>query len=67
MIPQATTAPSDPIASGKGQVWSLGKDGKPASLDVTLGITDGRRTQVTSANVKAGDEFILDIARTGLK
>ena len=65
MIPQATTAPSDPIASGKGQVWTLGKDGKPASQDVTLGITDGRRTQVTSTNVKAGDEFILDIARNG--
>jgi HlyD family secretion protein len=67
MIPQATTAPSDPIATGKGQVWSLGKDGKPASLDVTLGITDGRRTQVTSSNLKAGDEFILDIARNGQK
>jgi HlyD family secretion protein len=67
MIPQATTAPADPIATGKGQVWTLGKDGKPASQDVTLGITDGRRTQVTSANVKAGDEFILDIARAGQK
>ncbi len=67
MIPQATTAPSDPIASGKGQVWSLGKDGKLASLDVALGITDGRRTQVTSTNVKAGDEFVLDIARNGQK
>jgi HlyD family secretion protein len=67
MIPQATTAPSDPIASGKGQVWSLGKDGKLASQDVMLGITDGRRTQVTSTNVKAGDEFILDIARSGQK
>lgn len=63
MIPQATTAPADPIASGKGQVWTLGADGKPVSRDVTLGITDGRRTQVTSTNVKAGEEFILDIAR----
>lgn len=63
MIPQATTAPSDPIASGKGKLWALGADGKPASRDVTLGITDGRRTQVTSSNVKSGDEFILDIAR----
>jgi HlyD family secretion protein len=67
MIPQATTAPADPIATGKGKVWTLGKDGKPASQDVTLGITDGRRTQVTSANVKTGDEFILDVARNGQK
>lgn len=65
MIPQATTAPADPIATGKGKVWTVGKDGKPTSQDVTTGITDGRRTQVTSANVKAGDEFILDIARSG--
>ena len=63
MIPTATTAPVDPIAAGKGKVWSLGKDGKPASRDVTLGITDGRLTQVTSTNINAGEEFILDIAR----
>jgi hypothetical protein len=30
-----------------------------------LGVTDGRRTQVTSNNVKTGDEFILDIAQPG--
>jgi HlyD family secretion protein len=67
MIPQATTAPSDPIASGKGKVWTLDAKGTPQSQDVTLGITDGRRTQVTGNTVKAGDEFILDIARNGQK
>lgn len=67
MIPQATTAPTDPIATGKGQLWTVGKNGKPTAQDVTLGITDGRRTQVTSPNVKTGDEYILDIARTGQK
>ena len=65
MIPQATTAPVDPIASGKGEVWNVGADGKPVSRKVTLGVTDGRRTQVTSGNVKAGEEFILDIAQPG--
>jgi HlyD family secretion protein len=64
-IPVATTAPVDPIASGKGQVWTVGADGKPVSRDVKLGVSDGRRTQVTSANVKAGEEFILDIAQPG--
>ncbi len=67
MIPVATTAPVDPIAAGKGELWALGKDGKPASRKVTLGITDGRRTQITSTNVKAGEEFVLDIARTNGK
>jgi HlyD family secretion protein len=65
MVPVATTAPVDPIASGKGEVWIVGKDGKPESRKVTLGVTDGRRTQVTSGNVKAGEEFILDIAQAG--
>jgi HlyD family secretion protein len=67
MMPQVTTAPSDPTASGKGKVWFLGKGGKPESRDVTLGVTDGRRTQVTSKNVNDGEEFVLDIARNGQK
>ncbi len=64
-MPVATTAPVDPIASGKGEVWFLGSDGKLVSRKVTLGVTDGRRTQVTSGNVKAGEEFILDVATAG--
>lgn len=64
-IPQATTAPVDPIASGKGELWSVGPDGKPTSRSVTLGVTDGRRTQVTSPNVKTGEEFILDVVQGG--
>jgi HlyD family secretion protein len=55
-------APVDPIAAGKGKVWVVGLDGKPVSRDVTLGSSDGRRTQVTSSNVKPGEQFILDIA-----
>jgi HlyD family secretion protein len=64
-VPVATTAPVDPIAAGKGQVWMLGKDNKPVERKVTLGVSDGRRTQITSKNVKAGEEFILDIAQPG--
>lgn len=64
-IPTATIAPVDPIASGKGEVWTVGADGKPVARKVTLGVTDGRRTQVTSNNVKAGEEFILDVAQPG--
>ena len=55
-------APVDPIAAGKGKIWVVGTDGKPVSRDVTLGASDGRRTQVTSSNVKPGEQFILDIA-----
>jgi len=62
-IPVATTAPVDPITAGKGDIWHVGEDGKPVSRSVTLGVSDGRHTQITSSNVKAGEEFILDVAR----
>jgi HlyD family secretion protein len=65
MAPQITVAPADPIASGKGTLWTEVKGKEPTSRDVTLGITDGQRTQITSTNVKAGEEFILDIASSG--
>lgn len=67
MAPQPTVAPADPIATGKGKLWSEVKGQAPTSRDVTLGITDGQRTQVTSPNVKAGEEFILDVEQAGDK
>lgn len=67
MVPVATIAPADPVSSGKGKVWIDVKGQEPTSRDVTLGITDGQRTQITSANVKAGEEFIMDIAQTDSK
>jgi HlyD family secretion protein len=67
MAPQPTVAPADPIATGKGKLWSEVKGQAPTSREVTLGITDGQRTQVTSPNVKAGEEFILDVEQAGDK
>lgn len=61
MAPVPTVAPVDPISSGKGKLWVEVKGKEPESRDVTLGITDGQRTQITSSNVKAGEEFILDV------
>lgn len=61
MAPTATIAPADPISSGKGKLWVEVKGKEPESREVTLGITDGQRTQITSPNVKAGEEFILDV------
>lgn len=61
MAPVATVAPADPISSGKGKLWVEVKGKDPEARDVTLGITDGQRTQITSSNVKAGEEFILDV------
>jgi HlyD family secretion protein len=40
-------------------VWVLGDDGKPKAVPVTLGITDGVMTEVTSGDLKEGQEVIV--------
>ena len=67
MVPVATIAPADPVSAGKGKLWVEVKGKEPESREVSLGITDGQRTQITSSNVKHGEEFILDIAQTNGK
>jgi HlyD family secretion protein len=43
-----------------GTVWVL-REGKPVSVEVTTGATDGRNTEVHSRQLKAGDEVIVDV------
>ena len=59
-IPFASTAAPVPTP-GKGELWTPGPNSRPEARPVTLGITDGRRTQITSGNVRAGEAFIVDI------
>lgn len=40
------------------QVWVL-KEGQPVAVAVTPGVTDGRFTEVTSADLKAGDAVVI--------
>jgi HlyD family secretion protein len=40
-------------------VWVVGADGKPAAVPVTLGLTDGRMSEITSGNLKEGQEVII--------
>jgi HlyD family secretion protein len=44
-------------------IWIL-RDGEPVRLQVTVGASDGRRTQVTSGDLKEGDAVITDTAAT---
>ena len=44
-----------------GTVWVL-REGKPLSIEVTTGATDGRNTEIKSPQLKAGDEVIVDVA-----
>jgi HlyD family secretion protein len=48
-------------AAAARQVWVLRDDG-PAAVAVTPGLTDGRRTEVTSAELREGDAVITDQA-----
>jgi HlyD family secretion protein len=48
-------------AGATGTVWVL-REGKPVPIEVTTGATDGRNTEITSRQLKAGDEVIVDVA-----
>jgi len=40
-------------------VWVLGENGKPVSVPVKLGITDGVMSEVTSGDLKEGEQIIV--------
>lgn len=44
---------------GKRKLWLL-RDGRPVAIDVTAGLSDGRRTEVSGAGLAAGDAVIVD-------
>jgi HlyD family secretion protein len=44
---------------GRQTVWVVGKDGKPAAVPVTLGITDGTYSEVADARLAEGQEVIV--------
>ena len=53
-------AATKPIGSSQ-QVWAL-VDGKPLAIPVTVGVTDGRFTEITDSDLKEGMQAITDNA-----
>jgi HlyD family secretion protein len=51
-------AATKPIGSSQ-QVWAL-VDGKPLAIPVTIGVTDGRFTEITGGDLKEGMQAITD-------
>ncbi|MBI3873335.1 MAG: efflux RND transporter periplasmic adaptor subunit, partial [candidate division Zixibacteria bacterium] len=47
--------------SGRGRVWIQNASGKLEPVYVLTGLTDGKYTEVTSPNLKAGDQIVLGI------
>lgn len=50
-----------PVEGGTQQVYVL-RDGKPVAVPVTVGLSDGRRTEVKSGDVSEGTTVITDLA-----
>ena len=44
---------------GSGRIWIIGEEGKPKSIDVRLGLTDGSMTEIVSGDIKEGNEVIV--------
>ena len=45
-------------------IWTL-RDGKPVSIAVSVGATDGRVTQITAGDVQPGLEILIDTLQAG--
>ena len=45
--------------SGRARVWILNASGKLEPMFVRTGVTDGRFTEITSADLKTGDQIVI--------
>lgn len=57
--PRQTEATS--VDGGPQQVWVL-RDGVPTAVSVTIGLSDGRHTEVKTGNLSEGEQVITDTA-----
>jgi HlyD family secretion protein len=44
-----------------GRVWRLDGDGKPAPVNVRLGVSDGKSTEILKGDLQAGQEILLGL------
>lgn len=49
------------VGQGGRRVWVLGQDGKPAPVRVRTGISDGSYTEITSGQLKEGQQVITGV------
>lgn len=62
MVPRPPRQPAQPPAPPKGaeqRVWVL-RDGEPAAVAVSVGSSDGRMTEVTGGELKAGMQVVTE-------
>lgn len=60
-MPQFRPASRPEITGSARDLWVLADDGAIAPVRVTIGATDGRRTQIVDGAVEAGDRIAVDV------
>ncbi len=55
--------PAHPDAQGSNRTVHILRDGQPAPVQVVIGASDERRTQIVRGSLNAGDNVIIDTAR----
>ncbi len=46
-------------AATAGRVWTVGPDGSPVAVSLTLGLTDGSMTEIVQGDLKEGQDVII--------
>jgi HlyD family secretion protein len=59
--PAGSAGPDRERGGGSDKVFVL-ENGRPRRISVTVGATDGKRTEITSDELKPGMEVIIDVA-----
>jgi HlyD family secretion protein len=62
---QITAARGEARSGTAGRVWIIGRDGKPAPVVLTLGLSDGASTEVLRGDVQEGQEVIVGSGGSG--
>jgi HlyD family secretion protein len=52
---------SGTAGAGESLVWVLGRDGRPAPVPVTLGISDGTSSEIVQGNLKVGQAVLIGV------
>ena len=55
-------AAASPRPSGQGVVWIGDASGQPRAVDVSLGLNDGRSTEITGGNLREGQAVLVGVA-----
>jgi len=63
--PSGGGGPSRAGGAPAGRVWIVGTDGKPAAVQLQLGIGDGTYTEVARGEIKEGEQVIVGLAVPG--